>query len=142
MTARLAGIEDIPPLIELLREFAEASQYGIGYDEESIEETIISLLDHVLVVYGDPPVGVAGAVIGPVFYNKHEKQAVELFWWVKPECRGVGRFLIEKLESESKRKGAKRIAMLCLESLSPEKVGEMYVKNGYVLKEHGYMKEL
>lgn len=119
--------------------YAERMEFHFGTAKRMFQ---ILIKDHVLLVHGDPPIGMAGAMISPAFFNEKELYACELFWWVNPEARGVGKELLDALEVAVKERGATHLAMLCLENMEPEKVGQMYARRGYKLVEHSYMKEL
>lgn len=66
----------------------------------------------------------------------------EMFWWVQPECRGHGLRLLMQFEEWARGRGAKRLAMVHLLSLMPEKVGKLYERMGYTAVEVNYHKQL
>jgi GNAT superfamily N-acetyltransferase len=143
--ARTANKQDIPALLGLCKRFFSVSGYAenMTFHEKSMRRTLEALVqNHIVMVHGSPPVGVLAAVVGPMFFNAKELSVAELFWWVDPEHRGVGTELLSALEAEAQKRGAKRVSMLCLEKLEPEKIGQMYQRRGYSLVEHNYMKEL
>jgi len=130
-------------LLDMCKRFYDATGYKMPFHFGSMKRTIKLLTEsHVFLVYGDKPIGMAAAMVAPAFFNANVIQAVELFWWVNPDARGVGGALLEGLEQAVKDKGASHLSMLCLESMEPQKVGEMYKRRGYSPVEHSYMKEL
>lgn len=145
MTVRPATEKDIPILLDMGKRFFDASGYGdrMEFHFGSCKRFFQLLIQsHVLLVYGEKPVGMVGAMVHPAFFNSKELYACELFWWVNPDARGVGGELLDALEKAVKDKGASHLSMLSLERLDPEKVGEMYKHRGYSPVEHSYMKEL
>lgn len=64
----------------------------------------------------------------------------ENFWFSRPAFRGRALELVDAYEVESKKRGAKRVWMMCLESLRPDVLGRLYKRRGYTLAEHCYWK--
>jgi GNAT superfamily N-acetyltransferase len=145
LRVRPATERDIPALLRLCRQFFHVSGYEkrMSFDEETMRQTLRGLMEnHVLLVVGTPAIGMLGAVVIPAFFNANELMAVETFWWVDPGHRGIGHQLLAAFEDEARSRGVRHVFMLALEELQPEKVGDTYLKNGYRLVEHSYVKEL
>ena len=70
------------------------------------------------------------------------KVGIELFWFVHPKYRGVGKLLFNVFEEEAKKVGCKRLAMIHLSDSYPESLEAFYLKNGYKLAEKHYVKEI
>lgn len=87
-------------------------------------------------------IGVLGAVVLPD-PNDGVLIGSEFFWWVVPEARGHGLKLLKEYERWAvEDKGAKRIGMVHLLSLSPESLGKLYERRGYKAIEVHYIKEI
>jgi len=85
-----------------------------------------------------------GFVTYPVFVNMSTLTSQELFWWVDESARGsgVGLKILKKAESIAREQGAKAFMMLSIDSLDGDRVGNMYERMGYKLKEKAYMRVL
>lgn len=85
-----------------------------------------------------------GAIGGSVFgdFPTGDLVATEFFWYTLPGKRGSGLRLLRAFEDESRRRGAKRIAMIHLADLNDEVMGKMYERLGYRLGEKIYFKTL
>lgn len=113
---RHAQPEDLPALIEMGREFFEQSGNArfTTFDEPSLTTTLIGLMSGVpagcvlVADIGGDVVGMAGCVVFPFYANMNTLIGQEVFLWVNPERRGaVGDALLDELEAEATRKGAK-----------------------------------
>ena len=140
---RLAVESDFPEMVEMGRRFFSASGYSdiMEYDPESVLASL-KTIPVLLVAEKDRLVGVAGAMVYPFYMNLHHQTAQEVFWWIDPEHRGIGGKLFDALVEEVKKRGAKSLSMIALETLSPERVGEIYKAKGFRLSEHSYIKKL
>lgn len=86
--------------------------------------------------------GALGAAVLPD-PNDGELVGSEMFWWVAPEARGHGMGLLNAYETWAVNEmGAKRIGMVHLLSLAPEKMGKLYERRGYKATEVHYVKEI
>lgn len=103
MSVRKATYEDIPWVLEELKDFADffdSKNYIYGGDEY-ISNLCRDLIDnHVFYVYDDQISGLIGFISGQIskhLYNKDISVLYELWWWVKPEHRknGAGLELME-----------------------------------------------
>lgn len=89
--------------------------------------------------------GIMQGAIGVMFskdLHKDKKIAVELFWFVDPTYKGIGKLLFNKYEEEAIKVGCKMLAMIHLSDSYPESLKEFYIKNGYHLTECHYIKEI
>jgi GNAT superfamily N-acetyltransferase len=92
---------------------------------------------------GDDPVGMAGVTIAPIYFSPGQVMAQELFWWVDPSHRGkgVGRALLDDLETWGKMQGAVVLNMVALQN-DRKRVTSMYRTAGYRQLETTYSKRL
>ena len=89
-------------------------------------------------------VGMSGALIYPFYFNYNHITGQELFWWMRPDKRGSTDSIrmFKALEDEAKNKNAGSFAMIALDKVNPEVVGNMYMKRGYRPSDHGYIRSL
>ena len=90
---------------------------------------------------GSVPVGAIGIIISSDF-NDDAKVASEAFWFVGSEDRGIGLRLFQHAENYAKLSGCKRMAMVHLIDLHPDKLKRFYERCGYRCIEHLYLKNL
>jgi len=68
--------------------------------------------------------------------------AVETYWYVMPEYRGVGMLLMEHFEKWAKANGCDAVAFVHLSDSMPEILEKVYEKRGYTLIEKHFLKEI
>ncbi len=68
--------------------------------------------------------------------------AVETFWFVAPEHRGIGIRLFNAFEKWAKDNQCSKTAMIHLTDSMPERLEQLYLKRGYRLIEKHYVKDL
>lgn len=68
--------------------------------------------------------------------------AVETYWYVMPEHRGVGIQLMEHFEQWAKDNGCDAVAFVHLSDSMPEILQKVYEKRGYKLIEQHFLKEI
>ena len=143
-TLKQATIEDNDNVLAMVKEYAYTSPYKDKVNKEALELLVKEFLvekDKVVfyVVQDNLPIGfLAGAAVP--FMLGLDTVATEFAWWVHPDFRlnGVGSLLIEAFENWAKEVGC---SMISLSSMD-EATGEVYIKRGYSLKEHTYLKVL
>lgn len=74
--------------------------------------------------------------------NSPRLLATELFWFVDPRFRGIGKNLVVAFEEFAKERGCKGTIMTHLADSMAESLSKFYVKNGYSLMECNYFKEI
>lgn len=85
--------------------------------------------------------GVVNGMIGACLYQhplSGELVAGELFWWVEPECRGVGVKLLRDIERWADNHDAVRIQMIA----PSDRVAHAYEMMGYQKLETAFQKDL
>ena len=144
MIIRDATIDDFDDIDRMGIDFARAA--GNIVDRETLLATIEGLLETGIVklAIDDKPVGMIGAMIIPVWWNKYQTLAQEFFWWVDPSHRNtsIGIKLLTALEGGAKEAGAMRITMFCLTDVDGEKIAGLYEKLGYTPLENVFSKDL
>jgi L-amino acid N-acyltransferase YncA len=113
---RHAEPDDLNSLLEMGREFFDHSPNSsfTTFDEPSLTATLIGLMSGVslgcvlVASVEGKVVGMAGCVVFPFYANYSTLIGQEIFLWVDPAHRGaVGDALLDELEAEALRKGAK-----------------------------------
>ncbi len=119
------------------------------FDENSLTATLIAMMSgvaggSVLVAEVEGKVvGMAACVVFPFYANHATLIGQELFWWVSPAHRkGVGGALLDELEAEAKRKGAKMFIGANLSGEHDAAFARMYRRRGYVPAECTYIRNL
>jgi len=121
-----------------LRGIAEFVPRSFG---SSVEMLLQDKLGVVLVVDDDRPVGMAGGVVFPFFFNHAHQTAQELFWWVEPTHRGQSSAALrEALERALIGLGANSVQMVCVDGLRHEALSRHYESKGYRPMEHSFIR--
>lgn len=132
--SRLATTDDLPTLVRMFQQFVASTQYAryVGQNPEHCTRMMAWMLEQpncaIFVVGDDPIVGMLGitAVVQPF---SGELVASELFWWLDPEHRGHGGWLLRRGERWATEQGARR--MLMVAPSDKPRVAEMYRRLGY-----------
>ena len=137
---------EIPKLVPLAHEFIAESGEDFPFNDEHFVKTWGQIYDakagSIIKIEKDGKIiGALGFLIFPDILSG-ELKASEAFWFVKKEHRGVGIELLDEFERISKRIGVKRMNMVHLKKLMPEKVKSIYLKKGYRELETNYEKVL
>lgn len=149
MNVRWAWRSDFPRIAEMGEAFWNLTPHSrvIPYSPDAVIHYCGMMSDdgllYVVEVDGKV-VGSAGALFMPALGNLNYKVGAELFWWIEPEHRNAtaGTALLNALEDGARTVGATLFSMMAFENLSPEKVGAIYERHGYVRSERTYSKEL
>ncbi len=147
---RPATHDDVPALVELLAPFFDASGMAkvASWCPDSLSASLQSMIDLpsailLVALSGGVPVGVAGAMTFPAYWNRAALIGQETFWWALPEHRGtVGPAMLEAMEEAARDLGCQAFLMVCLEALRPAAVGKLYERRGYTALEHSYVRSL
>lgn len=143
---RHAAPEDIPACVEMVRQFhtaagLESTAAFVAEDFALTLERMIDAEEGILLVADDGgPIGMAGGLAYPMYFNHAHKTGQEMFWWVLPDRRGVGAELLSALEAEARQRGCKSWAMIGLEGM--KSVDSLYERRGYRPFERLWIKEL
>jgi RimJ/RimL family protein N-acetyltransferase len=146
MRFRQADVDDVPRLVDMLRQFVTSTKYRkfIGESPEALQTFLLGLLANpdaaVFVAHRDEVViGMIG-VLGYVHPMSGERCAGELFWWLDPDDRGAGGWLLRRAEKWATAYGATNLQMIA-PSDNP-RVAAMYEKLGYEEVERAFHKRL
>ena len=150
MTAvvRLGRETDYPQLYAMGQRFADASPFKGTANAAQLRRVLVeSSEDGLLLVaaVNDLVVGCLVGVTNTLWYDPDTLLAVELAWWIDPEFRKgtVGLRLWRGFETQARAAGCKFCTMMTLPLTDPTgRIATMYERQGYVLTEKSYMKEL
>jgi len=146
MEIRSLRTDELDILREIATKFFASSEHLKDFDMEVFKKNWTQFIDAGIgIIYGlfegDKICGTIGGFCYPDV-NSGLLSATELFWFVLPEQRGKGLLLLDAFETWAKSKECKRIIMVHLTDLMPEKVKRIYDKRGYKPIEIHYMKEI
>ena len=143
---REATTDDLPRLTAMLREFVTSTKYRkfVGASDAHLETFLFSLLGQIdrrifVAEKHDAVIGMIG-VLAYVHPMSGELCAGELFWWLDPQHRGAGGWLLRRAENWARDSGAKSLQMIA-PSDAPH-VGAMYERLGYERVETAYQRTL
>lgn len=148
---RHAEPKDLADLIEMGREFFEHSGSGrfTTFDEPSFTATLIAVMSGVsggallVAETGGHVVGMAACVVFPFYANMNTMIGQEIFLWVNAEHRGaVGDALLDELEAEATRKGAKVFINANLAGKRDAAFARYYRRRGCVPAENTHIRIL
>lgn len=143
---RKLDIDEIERLGELAEKFYASSEFLQGFSLEVFRESWTSFLSSGLgVIFVLEADGKLMGAIGGLKYpdpNSGEWTATEFFWFVDEACRGKGLLLLKRFEEWARGQGCKKILMVHLLDLMPEKVKRVYERYGYKAIEVHYAKEV
>jgi GNAT superfamily N-acetyltransferase len=143
---REATLEDVEPIQAMFAEFVRTTQYAkyVGNDPEysaGLIERLIALEDGAIFVVQaeDGLIGMFGVM---VFHHPMSNQRVasEVFWWLNPDRRGYGVYLLRRAERWAIAHGAERLSMM--QPFDKPRVGEIYAALGYSAVEVVWQKDL
>ena len=139
-------IEDIELLYPIAANFYSSSKFLNGFMpvvfKQSWTTFLSSGLGVLFLLKNDN--GIHG-MLGGMKYpdpNSGELIATEFFWFVNPEKRGQGLKLLKAFESWAKEQECKKIIMVHLADLMPDRIKQIYEKSGYEMLETHYVKEV
>jgi len=146
---RQAVLDDTEATLALIEEFYEESlkEYGLSFKVETLIDTIFNFItNHIgLVAEKDGKIiGVIGGVVMPSIFDKDQKIAQEVIWYItKEERKGtMGIRLLKAFEEECVKRGAKFISMIYMGNLLSDELKRFYEKLSYKLMENHFIKEV
>jgi hypothetical protein len=137
---RRAQLGDVPALLGMAERFGQVAELPAPICPASMGSTFCNLIDNGILLT-DGANCAAGAMVYPAFFNASYIMASEFFWWVDPAARGrLGLNLLDELEADAESRGARCLTMMTLEAVFPERTGRLFLRRGYRLQEHHYIK--
>jgi len=146
-----AEIKDLEGLTQCARRFFEYADYaarGTPLDEDCFKEKVAEYIEDpngivLLLMDKDRVAGGIAGYVGEWCFNKNIKMAVELFYWVDEEYRGLNSAKLFILyEKYAKACGAVRSVMVSIDTHLKEKVRKLYLRRGYKEYERFYIKTI
>lgn len=136
--------DDIPQIVSMGRLAFEAGGYQRFVDFNAFSAAVSARA-----FIGDPNVafvvfernrlvGMAAALIAPLYFNRDKRLAQEIFWWVEPDHMRRTKVLLAGLEEAARSLGA-HVMLLPSLTLSTSR---LYQRMGYRPMEHYHMKAL
>lgn len=143
---RQATLADVKTVQAMFATFVASTQYAkyVGNDpaySTGLIERLITMDDAALFVVQAED-GVIG-MIGLLIYQhpmSGQRVAVEAFWWLNPDRRGYGVYLLRRAEKWARAQGAMSFAMMA--PADNPRVAEIYEACGYERVEITYQKDL
>lgn len=137
---------------DLVHQWIEESPYkDLTVDPHKLDTILQALLTGngtqgiaILAMKDDKPVGMVLGQVAEMLFS-HETLAHELAWWVEPSHRGgkIAIKLLDAFEYWAKEVAkCKRVQMSMVETENADRVGKLYTRRGYTLREKAYLKEL
>ncbi len=149
MIVREAKEPDFAEMALKGREFWEQTVFvaDVPYSEESIIRWLPLMADQGLLFLAEEStdiVGFIGGLSAQIYANDSYKSGAELFWYLDPAHRngGAAMELLKAIENAARASGCTYWTMIALESMQPERVGEIYEKAGYKSFERSFTKRL
>lgn len=142
---RITKREELAELAKLGKSFYEEGKLPGGFNEGMFVENWLKFLALNLgAIFALECGGFRGALGAFCIPDSNDGELVgtEAFWWVSPEARGNGLRLLNRFESWATERGAKRLIMVHLSGLMPEKIGTLYERRGYSPVEVHYVKSV
>lgn len=145
---RPARMDDLPDLVILGESLFSQTIWAahVDFELESFRATLMALLeaDTLLVAVDNTGsvVGMLGFVVAPIYANRAQCFAQEIFVIAKPTAPGAGRLLIAAYEQEARAMGAIVTLTSAQVGLRDKALGRVFNRLGYVETERTYMKVL
>jgi hypothetical protein len=135
LKVRLAGLDDLPRLIEFSKAFHQASPWAeVDFNEYKMKKVLLEMIaegDAVVIMHDKGFIG--GAISTPFFSTSPIAQ--ELFWWA--EESGVE--LLEAFEAWAYHEGAEMVSMAST-GLRAKALERLYRGRGYEAREATFVK--
>jgi GNAT superfamily N-acetyltransferase len=145
-----ADNSDLEKIVTLFRRCLADSPYPVAFNEQYWTQFITiarSNPDVNAIFLAEVNDEYVGTLVGQVYFGHplmdHWKCAMELFWYVKPEHRGLGAFrMVNLYEQWAREVGCGHCTMSLLANEHAEKLDRIYTVKGYKKLETQYFKEL
>ena len=143
-TIRKTHIDDLPEILELIKEFHAESlnDFGVFFDEGVVKDVMPKLIETSLVSLIDNKIN--GVVAGFITSHIISKESLmqEVIWFVSKKTRRSGIKLYKAFEKMCKDMKIKHIVMVNMGKTRNEVFERFYKSQGYELLEVQYIKSL
>lgn len=146
---RSAKPVDLSSCLDMTARFHAASPISDAapFDRDGMAVTMREMLANPragvwLALIDGQPVGIAGALLYPLYFNPVYEVVQELFWWLNPEARGsgAGEKLFRSVQDWAKDTGAIAVFMVALDDDRVNKMDKFYRRAGFRPMERTYMR--
>lgn len=143
---RKLNIDELDKVLPIAEQFYNSTEFLSNFNIEIFKKNWIQFIESglgVIFVLEDENniIGVLGGFKYPDV-NSGELIATEFFWFVDADKRGNGIRLLKEFEKWAKEEDCKKIIMVYLCDLMPEKLDRVYKRLGYRRTEINYTKEV
>jgi GNAT superfamily N-acetyltransferase len=89
-------------------------------------------------------VGIAGALLYPMYFSPSSMVVQELWWWLTPQVRGkgAGKAMYDTIESWAIANNATALFMIALEDDRVGKMANLYTRKGFRPMERTFIREV
>lgn len=143
---RVATDADVPRLVAMFQQFVASSQYEkyVGRDPAfcTVQMSRIVASEEAIIYVVEQDSAVIGMLGGVVFQQPFSGEIIasELFWWLDPDHRGHGGWLLKRFEKWAAGKGATRVQMMA--PIDKPRVAQTYEGLGYSETERVWQRNL
>lgn len=146
---RRAKVADLPFCLDMTARFHAASPIAsvAPFDRDGMAVTLRGMLANPragvwLALRNGSPIGLAGALLYPLYFNPAYEVVQELFWWLDPDARGsgAGEKLFQNVQNWANDMGASAVFMIALDDNRVSKMDKFYRRAGFQPMERTYMK--
>ena len=136
---------DFPEILDMCEQFWSHTIYTEAFDREHTAGMVQMAFDHKLLLVVDikgRACGFLAAIKAPLLASRESSHAVELAYWINPECRRGGDAinLMRAIEDRARAVDVKYFNFVALESSEPKKAERIYNHMGYEKSETSYTK--
>lgn len=145
-TIREATVADLPAVLAMFRTFVQSQAYReyIGDNPEKSAAFLTFLMTSAdATIFVSEKAGAIIGMLGLMVYDhpmSGERVGSETFWWLNPEHRGYGGWLLRRGERWAKARGVKRLQMMA--PAGNTRVALTYERLGYARVEVIFQKDL
>ncbi len=147
---KLATLEDLPRIVELVEMAYTELPYGLKFDHMRAFETLENVLDNGVIICRLATVQDHPEIVGVLIAVKTfttvslEPIASELLWYVHPDHRSSKRALelLNAFELWGRLQNCSALIMGNMANASAESTHRLYLRKGYQLSEQTYFKRI
>lgn len=144
ITFRLAAAEDVPEMLELIKDFQKERLGELGFEvsPEYVVQGAMKHLDTAFVLEVNGQVGGILVLALATLVTNGEQVAEEIVWYVKKEYRRQGVGLLSFVEDWCVAQKISKLIMVCMANSKAKQIDRLYKRRGFVPLEAHYIKHL
>lgn len=148
---RPATADDLDDYVKMAAVFHAASPISgaAAFDASTFRNFYMSALENPNIglwaaFKDDQLIGIAGALLYPLYFNTNAIAVQELWWWLTPEARGTGagKQMYDAIEAWAQENDANVLFMIALEDSNAKKMENIYARAGLRPMERTFFKEV